>query len=965
MAFKNLPAKPDFVEMEHQWLERWGKSGLVKKYLHKNDQSKKRFSFLDGPITANNPMGVHHAWGRTLKDLYQRYHNMKGEAGRFQNGFDCQGLWVEVEVEKELGFKDKKEIEKYGIAKFVQKCQERVQKYATIQTEQSKRLGYFMDWDNSYYTMSDENNYMIWHFLKKCWQEGNLYKGRDTVPWCPRCGTAISQHEILTEDYQAVTHQAVYFKLPISSRKNESFLVWTTSPWTIPANVALAVHPEFKYGRFQSKQTGEVLILLKDLAGKVFGKSQDWELVETVSGKKLAGWSYQAPYDHLPQVQKAKKEKPKKFHLVVLDKDLVTAEEGTGLVHISPGSGPEDYQLAQREDLSVIEAIDEAGNYLDGFGPLTAKNAKNQPELIFNFLKEQANSRFFFKIENYRHRYPVCWRCKTELMWRSVDEWYLAMGKPSKAKGKRQKAKVKSLRERMIRVARQARWIPDWGLDRELDWLRNMDDWLISKKRYWGLALPIWECQQCGSFEVIGSREELRQRAVQGWDKFDGQTPHRPWVDEIKIRCPKCQNLTSRIADVGNPWLDAGIVSFSTLKYQTDKSCWQKWYPADLILECFPGQFKNWFYSLIAMATVLEDTTPFKVCFGHASVRDEKGEEMHKSKGNAIWFDEAAEKMGVDVMRWLYVKQRPALNLNFGYQIADKTRRQFHLTLWNVYRFLIIQSNNRTIEQSNNRTILDRWIVSRFQQTLKLATEKLDDFQHDRAAEAMGAFVQDLSTWYLRRSREREDKKAFQTTLGQVLVTFSKMLAIFTPFLAEEIYQNLSGGKSVHLQDWPIVNDKLIDKKLEAKMAWVRQVCELGHSARKASGIKVRQPLNELRIMNHELRIDEELLVLIKDELNVKKVVFGPGKGELKVKLDTQITPALKVEGEARELIRRIQDLRKKQNVRPDQQITVTAPRWPKQFADDIKAKTLTKKLVKGNELLVEAIEDKVTSREN
>jgi len=930
--FKPTTARPEFVKMEKQILDWWYQSGLIKKYLAKNQKAKKHFSFLDGPITANNPMGIHHAWGRTYKDLWQRFFNLRGFKQRFQNGFDNQGLWVEVEVEKELGFKNKKEIEKYGIAQFVNQCKKRTQHFAQVQTEQTKRLGNFMDWENSYYTMSDENNYMIWHFLKKCWQDGNLYKGKDSVPWCPRCGTAISQHEILQEEYQELTHDSVYFKLPTEGKPNHSFLVWTTTPWTIPANVALAIHPDFPYGAFQKGK--EVLIVHRDLK-KVLGPG--WALVKEYSGKDLEGWVYQGPFDDLPQVKQAQKEKPQTFHTVVLDKDLVTATEGTGIVHIAPGAGQEDFQLGKKKGLPIIAAIDEAASYLEGFGDLSGQNAKDQPELILDRIKQ--NPLFFFKIEPYLHRYPVCWRCKTELVWRVVEEWYIAMDDTVK-KG------AKNYRERMIKIAKKINWLPVWGKERELDWLKNMSDWLISKKRYWGLALPIWECA-CGHFEVIGSKEELAERAVKGWDKFQDHTPHRPWVDEVKIKCSQCGQLASRIPDVGNPWLDAGIVSFSTLKYRTEKNYWQQWFPADFITESFPGQFKNWFYSVIAMATVLENQAPYKTVLGFATLLAEDGRPMHKSTGNMIEFDEAAEKIGVDVMRWLFLSQNPANNLLFGYHLADDTRRRFHLLLWNVFNFLVTYANidgwQPQKELPTKPTQLDLWILTRLDETILKTTAHLEAHLAQTATQTIEAFVQDLSTWYLRRSRDRigptapdkKDKELAYQVLYTVLVTLTKILAPFTPFLAEEIRQTLvNGGElkvedSVHLTDWPEVShQKVLDKELLNQMAKVRMICEMGHAVRKEAQIKVRQPLKVIRVKG-ELKIDPELINLIKDELNVKEVSFTGNKGKLEVTLDQEITPQLKKEGEDREFIRQIQEARKKSDCRLDEKVIVVSPQRP------------------------------------
>ncbi|MBM4402577.1 MAG: isoleucine--tRNA ligase, partial [Candidatus Cloacimonetes bacterium] len=763
--FKEVSLHPNFPKLEEKILRFWKENNVLPKCLAKNKSSKKRFSFLDGPITANNPMAVHHAWGRTLKDLYQRYKNMQGFVERFQNGFDNQGLWVEVEVEKKLGFKTKKDIEKFGIAKFIEKCKEHTLRFAKIQTEQSKRLGYFMDWENSYYTMSDENNYAIWHFLKKVWQDGNLYKGRDSVPWCPRCGTAISQHEILSEEYQELTHDSVFLKYPLIkvepftrshlSQGRTFFLVWTTTPWTIPGNVALAVNPDLEYWLVRD-YTGINFWVVESKAEEIF--AGEVEVVKKLSGEKLVGLKYQAPFDSLPAVKQAKLDNPETFHAVVASKELVSAEEGTGIVHIATGCGTEDFRLGQEKDLPVLPAIDESANYLSGYEDLIGKNAKDNPRLV---LDHPLLKKFVFKIEPYTHRYPVCWRCKTELVWRVVDEWYIAMDAT-------RHIAAKNYRRRLQEVIRDVHWIPSFGYGRELDWLRNMEDWLISKKRYWGLALPIWECEGCGNFEVIGSKEELSKRAVSGWEEFDGHTPHRPWVDKVKIECTRCGGRMGRISDVGNPWLDAGIVSFSTLKYFSDKPYWQKWFPADLVLEGLAGQFKNWFYSLLTMSVVLENKAPFKTLLGHALVKDEKGEEMHKSKGNAIWFDDAAEKMGVDIMRWLYLKQNPAIDLNFGYGPAELIKRRFFLILWNCYKFFVTYTQldlkssrgltgiKKEISTEKELPILDRWINSRLNQLVKTVTNQLDDFNNATAARAIEDFVvNDFSTWYIRRSRDR------------------------------------------------------------------------------------------------------------------------------------------------------------------------------------------------------------------
>lgn len=916
MSFKKVEPKLDLVELEHRVIKYWDKKKITNKYLNKNNNAVDHFSFLDGPITANNPMGVHHAWGRTYKDLWQRYNTMIGKKQRYQNGFDCQGLWVEVEVEKELGFKTKKDIESYGIDKFVEKCKERVIKYSEIQTEQSKRLGYFMDWDHSYYTMSDENNYMIWSFLKKCNDKGYLYKGHDVVPWCIRCGTAISQHEILTEEYKEITHPSIFLKFPIEGRKNEYFLVWTTTPWTLTSNIALAVNPDHTYVKIQ---IGKDFFWLAKASLPIV--EEKYKEIEKVKGKKLLGLTYEGPYDELP-VQKGIKHR-------VIPWDEVGEDEGTGIVHIAPGCGEEDFQLGKLYDLSVIAPLDDAGNYLPGFSDLSGKNVNNVRETIFENLGKKE---YVYRIQNFTHRYPTCWRCKEELIFRLVDEWYIGMDKkdPDDQKGR-------TLRQEMMDVAKKIKWIPSYGLERELDWLKNMHDWLISKKRYWGLALPIYECPKCHSFEVVGSREELRKRALSGWEKFEGHTPHRPWVDEVKIKCSKCGEEISRICDVGNPWLDAGIVPYSTITennqgeplYTKNKKEWEKWFPADFITESLSGQFKNWFYALIAMSTVMENRNPFKKVLGHASVKDEHGEEMHKSKGNAIWFDDAAEKIGVDVMRWMYIRQNPVQNLNFGYHTASEIKRKI-LTLWNVYSFFITYAIIDKWEPGKNidipvkkRSILDRWIISELNELIDYGTTEISSYRAHTYMEKLELFVENLSTWYVRRSRRRfwkseddTDKNAAYQTLYEVLFILSRLLAPIVPHLAEEMYLNLSNSQnteeeSVHLCKWPKADKRLIDRKTAEQMHAARQIVESGLSRRNEHAIKVRQPLTKLAVTAPNIELPRDLINIISEEVNVKTVTLKKGS-TLSTKLDVKITLALKAEGIARDFVRIIQDGRKK-----------------------------------------------------
>jgi len=875
--FKPVDSNEDFIALEHRMLRFWEENNIFRKLVDQN-RGNPRYSFLDGPITANNPMGVHHAWGRTYKDLYQRYQAMTGHELRYQNGFDCQGLWVEVEVEKELGFENKTDIEEYGIDKFVQRCKERVLKYSQVQTEQSIRLGYWMEWDNSYYTMSEENNYTIWHFLKKIHERNLLYKGKDVMPWCPRCGTALSEHEIATEGYKEITHPSIYVRFPLIDRENESLLVWTTTPWTLTSNVAAAVRPDLTY--IQVSDGKEVLYLAK-ARKEVLG--EEYAVLDQLKGEQLLDLTYRGPYDELSAQAGI-------THRVIPWED-VSEDDGSGIVHIAPGCGREDFELSHEYDLPVIAPLDEFGVYMDGFDWLSGRSVADIANEIFRDLKKKD---LLFKREQITHRYPVCWRCGTEVVFRLVDEWFISMDE---------------LRTDIMSDARPITWIPEYGLDHELDWLRNMHDWNISKKRYWGLALPIWECEDCGIFTVIGSKEELQERAVEGWEAFDGHTPHKPHIDQVRINCDSCGKPISRIPDVGNPWLDAGIVPYSTLHYLTNHSYWEKWFPADFVTESLPGQFRNWFYSLLAMSTVLENEPPFKTLLGHALVRDEHGEEMHKSAGNAIPFDEAADNMGVDVMRWIYAEQNPVQNLNFGYNIADVVRKKV-LTLWNTYSFFVTYANidefdpEREPVPIEERAELDQWLLAKLHKLIRIARESYSSCDVATFVRRSDRFIDDMSNWYVRRSRRRfwksendTDKLSAYQTLYETLLTLVKLLAPVMPFLTEAIYQNLAvsmlseAKESVHLTSFPEYDEQLLNDELVREVDTVIKVVSLGRAARNRANIKVRQPLQQIRIKprySYEAEAIRKLQDQILQELNIKSLESVEESERL---VDYRITP--------------------------------------------------------------------------
>jgi isoleucyl-tRNA synthetase len=899
--FRPVSKELEVPALEREVIERWRERDTMARYLARNDDSERRFSFIDGPITANNPMGVHHAWGRTYKDLFQRYHTMLGEKQRYQNGFDCQGLWIEVEVEKQLGLNNKQGIEAYGIDRFVELCKARVATFAAIQTEQSKRLGYWMDWDNSYFTNSDENNYTIWAFLAECHSRGLLRKGHDVMPWCPRCGTGLSNMEIATEGYRDLRHLSVTVRFPLTSgdHEGEDLLVWTTTPWTLSSNVAAAVHPELIYQLVEiDARRGWVS------AGSRARVARDAQVLREVRGEELIGLTYDAPFDDFPIATGVE-------HRVIPWNEVSDAE-GTGIVHIAPGCGQEDFALSKVHELPVLDPIDQFGVFRAGYGWQSGRYAGATEDASQDLARDIAadldRKSVLVAKESYLHSYPVCWRCGTQLLFRLVDEWFISMD---------------PLREPISTSTRSMTWLPEGiGLgERELDWLRNMDDWMISKKRYYGLALPIWECSHCDGWEVIGSKEELRERAVAGWDAFEGHSPHRPWVDGVEIACASCGGVSRRTTDVGNPWLDAGIVGLSTLRWNSDRDYWTEWYPADLVTESFPGQFRNWFYALLTMSTVMTGEAPSRTLFAYALMRDEHGEEMHKSKGNSIAFEEAADQIGADVMRWMFAAANPATNINFGYAPGHEVVRRFFLPLWNTYGFFVTYArlDGWTPDQTDGvdeaRTLLDTWILSRLDGLVGEVREALDGYEPIRAAREIEAFVGDLSNWYVRRNRRRfwkgeldADKRAAYATLHEVLATVTRLIAPFVPHVADAIWENLvvavtpDAPDSVHLADFPQRVAGRADGSVDAAVDLARRTVALGRATRSASAVRTRQPLRTVRVklpagidrFGSGAELDADIRQQIRQELNVREIELIPDESEL---VERTLYPLLPVIG--------------------------------------------------------------------
>jgi len=872
--FEALPQYPDHLALEEEILA-WWEDAAVFDRLRERNRGGPPFSFMDGPITANNPMGAHHCWGRTLKDVFQRYKALQGHDLRYQNGFDCQGLWVEVGVERELGLNSKREIEEYGIAEFAERCKERVAKYAEIITDQCRRLGMWMDWDNDYYTFSDTNIEYIWRFLKECHERGWLYLGHRSVEWCPRCGTSLSQHELINS-YADLTHPSLFVRFPLKDRKSEALVVWTTTPWTLPANVAAAVNPDAEYGLTESGEWWAV------------DRKPDTTFTKRVRGADLVGLEYVGPFDGLPAQEGV-------VHRII-PWDDVSLDEGTGIVHIAPGCGAEDFELSRVHDLPVLTPIDEAGRFYKEYGEFEGRSTQDVEGPVTVELERRG---LLVEATSAVHRYPICWRCSTPLVFRIADDWMI---------------RADEIRQPMLDANATVEWTPDFYSKRMDDWLRNMGDWNISRRRYFGLPLPFYPCESCGTLNVIGSLAELHERATGGLDGL--QELHRPWIDEVPIRCD-CGAEVRRVTEVGDAWLDAGIVPFSTLGWQNpewkehgyatgaaagltgadlpDHAYWEKWYPADWVSE-MREQIRLWFYSQCFMSVTLTGKSPYRSVLTYEKLLDENGREMHRSWGNAIDAAEALENIGADVIRFMYCEHIPSQNLKFGYGPAAEIRRRL-LTYWNSVKFFVDYANVDGFRPGANPPgelqPLDRWLVERTEQLVADITEQYDSYWTPGIMRAFDSFVDDLSNWYIRRSRRRfwSGDKVALWTLWQALVRSVQVIGPIMPFLADYLWRRLRADdapESVFLERWPEVRTP--DVQLLREVAEVRQIVELGRQARGDAGLKLRQPLRRLVVQGAAVATghgDE-----IGDELRVEEVDFAPVEA-----MEVRVKPNLPVLG--------------------------------------------------------------------
>ncbi len=850
-------ANLDFIQMEHNVLDYWNQNKCFEKLVEQNKDGK-RYRFLDGPMTANNSMGIHHAWGRTLKDTFIKYHAMKGESCQYQNGFDAQGLWVEVEVEKQLGFANKKDIENYGLDNFTLACMDRVRKYSDIITEQSKRLGQWMDWENSYFTNSDENITSIWHFLKKCNEMGLLEKKYRVMNWCPRCGTSLSEHE-MTDSYHDVECEAVFCKLPIKD-ENAKMLVWTTTPWTLTSNVALAVNPELTYAYVKVKSDSDNLVLCKDVL-KCLGDDLV-EVVKEVKGSELVGKTYETMFPYLD---------PQKFEHKIVAWDLVDATEGVGVVHIAPGCGESDFELGESLGLPKISPIDDAGVITSEFGEFAGKDTNQVRDFVFEKLKEQNK---LYKTHKYKHRYAFCWRCKTDIVYKLVSGWYI---------------KSEPIRQKLIDAAKQVEWKPEHAGKRMQDWLSNMGDWNISRKRFYGLPLPFYVCSKCGKLTVVGSREELLEKAVDKEKVKNIPNLHRPWIDDIKIKCD-CGEEVERITDVGDCWLDAGITPFSTKKYFTDKEYFKQNFPSECVIEMIE-QIRLWFYSLLFMSVVLEGKAPYQKVMTYESVIREDGGRFHKS-GYMIKFDEAAEKMGADAIRYLYASAPISNNVRFGYNLGDEVKRKL-LGFWNAYIFYNTYASidNPKLDgytpDFEKLNITDKWLLERTAKFAEIATKNYDNYDLTPIVKEFEVYIDDLTNWYIRINRRRfwknsgDDQLNAYYSLYTALKTTSQIMAPIIPFMTEHIWQKLvretekDEALSIQLSSFPTEKKYGFEKLLDQTQK-VRDIIYLVQRLRAEHQVKVKQPLSKMMLKVTPDYIDavNDFAQIITDELNIKEIEF-------------------------------------------------------------------------------------------
>lgn len=865
-------SKAPYKENEHLISEYWKQIDLLHQSVETR-KDKEQFVFFEGPPTANGRPGIHHVIARTLKDSVCRYKTMQGYQVKRKAGWDTHGLPVEIEVEKALGLKNKQDIEDYGIDKFNKKCRESVFTYEGAWRQMTERMAYLIDLDNPYITL--DNNYVesVWWILDKFYKEGLMYEGHKILPYCSRCGTGLASHEV-AQGYEEIKTVTAYVKFK-KKDANEYFLAWTTTPWTLAANVALTVHPDMDYLKIRTE--GEVLYVAKSLVDKII--KEEYEVLAELKGKDMEYMEY----EQLMPFAEADK---KAFYVTCAD--YVTAEDGTGIVHTAPAFGEDDYNTGMRYNLPVIQPVDETGKYTTT--PWKGMFVMDADPEVLKYLREEGK---LFRKETVLHNYPHCWRCHTPLLYYAKPSWYIQMTK---------------LKDKLIANNNSVEWYPDYvGEKRFGNWLENLNDWAISRSRYWGTPLPLWRCQ-CGHVESIGSRAELAEKAV---EQVDPQTVdlHRPFVDEVHIKCPVCGKLMTRVKDVIDCWFDSGSMPFAQHHYPFEnKDNFDELFPADFICEGI-DQTRGWFYSLLAISTFVKGISPYKRVLVNDLILDKFGKKMSKTRGNTVDTFDLFDKYGADALRWYLLYVSPAWTpTRFDEDGLKEVLSKFFGTIKNVYTFFALYANTDGVNpkeffvEYKDRPELDRWILSKYNNLLKYVSESMAVYDLTKTVRAIQEFVnEDLSNWYIRRSRRRfwvtelsEDKKAVYNTTYEILVGLSQLTAPFAPYLSEEIYRNLTGEASVHLSYYPQANEALIDGNVEERMDLIKEIVKLGRASRENAKIKVRQPIQKIHIDGKYRELIADLVPLIKEELNVKEVVFENDLNDL---MDFALKPNFKLAG--------------------------------------------------------------------
>jgi len=935
----------DFKTKEKEILEFWNKNQIYQKVKEKNKKGKK-FYFLQGPPYTSGHLHIGHAWNNCLKDTVLRYKRMNGFNVWDRAGYDMHGLPTENAVQKLLKLKDKKEILAFGIEKFNRECRN----YSLARLQEMNRdllkLGVWMDYENAYKPIDNDFMSNEWFLIKKAHEQKRLYKGKKIMHWCASCETALAKHEL---EYENVKDKSIFLKFRLKGKENkgnEFLIIWTTTPWTIPYNLAVMVNPSLDYVKVrveEGKEKGEIWIIAKALANVVMTSvfEKKFKILEEMKGEKLEGLEYEHPfYKEMKNIFDDLKKKHKNIHTVILSEEYVTTDAGTGLVHCAPGCGPEDFEVGQKYNIPPFNTLDEKGNLLE-MDFLKGFIAKKDDAKIIEMLKNKGSLLAVTEVE---HEYPLCWRCHNPVIFRATEQWFL---------------KIEDLVPEMLKANAKVKWVPKWAKDAFDSWVKALKDNSITRQRYWGTPVPIWECEKCKTIEVLGSQEELSKKAL---DKLPDDL-HKPWIDSVKLKCPKCNGIMTRIPDVLDVWLDSGTTSWNCLYYPSQKQYMKEWFPADFILEA-NEQIRLWFSMLLTCSLIALKKPCYKAVYVHGMILDWHGMKMSKSLGNVVSPYEVIDKYGVDLFRYYMTECRAGENINFSWEGMKQKQRNINV-FWNIKNYLLelsqLLKKNPTKLKPSSFSIEERYMLSRLHSTIKEVTELYEDYKLDEIISKIENLFLELSRVYIQLIREKSsigtenERETVLYTIYECLNNIIKLFAPVVPYITEAIFLEMKEAfglkeESIHLTEWPKANEKFIDKKLEQEFAVALKIIENALALRSAAGIGVRWPLASITL-KAENKPSKELEEIILRQANVKKLKFELEKGKFEVTLDTNLTPELEQEGYARELMRTIQETRKKAGLRKEQVISLTleldkeleAP--AKKFEKTIKEKVNAKEL--------------------